>query len=123
MKLKQIDFDATLIGKEGIVVKTRDGNDVKQLTLFPNCDDWPLVGVEHGKLRTWTLGGREWLEPEDDGNDLFMYRTVKVMTVDEWRQQQIDILSSENKGTYLIYGYYLAVNQLAAATKRGEVEL
>jgi hypothetical protein len=55
MKLKQIDFNAELIGQDGIVVKTMDGRDVKQLTYFKCDDPFPLGDMCYLELENSTL--------------------------------------------------------------------
>jgi hypothetical protein len=112
MKLIQIDFNAELIGQDGIVVKTSEGKEVKQLTYFKCANRYPLWGIIGEGLFQWGHDGKF-----DSGatlrDDLIMYKEVKVMTVDEF------------------YGewYYSAglsafsfAHKLAAAIKAGEVE-
>jgi hypothetical protein len=113
MKLKQIDFNADLIGQDGIVVKTGEGRDVKQLTYFKCDDPFPLAGVVDVDFTTWTKGGKfDSVAPLPD--DLIMYKEVKVMTVDEfydeWYHSEDDFVLS-------------FAHKLAAAVKAGEVEV
>jgi hypothetical protein len=120
MKLKQIDFNAELIGKDGIVVKTMDGIEVKQLTFF-KCDvSYKVVGTMDGVLQTWNSIGNYIFSITSDGNcviarhstlNLIMYKEVKVMTVDEFYQRY-----------YSTIGAYDFAHKLAAAVKAGEVE-
>jgi len=112
MKLKQIDFNAELIGQDGIVVKTSEGRDVKQLTFF-KCDSrYPLWGTIGEGLFQWGHDGKF-----DSGatlrDDLIMYKEVKVMTLDEFYDE-----------CYVRAGKSVLqfARELAAAVKAGEVE-
>jgi hypothetical protein len=113
MKLKQIDFNADLICQDGIVVKTMDGKDVKQLTFFKCASMFPLYGIVDDVLCLWATDGKYGLNKISSHYDLIMYKQVKVMTVDEfydeWYNSEDDsVLSFAHK--------------LAAAIKAGEVE-
>ncbi len=115
MKLKQIDFNADLIGQDGIVVKTIEGKDVKQLTFFKCASRYPLLGVVDEGLWQWGYDGK--FGPAATLSDyLIMYKEVKVMTVDEFYDE-----------CYIPEGKYSSVlvfaRDLAAAIKRGEVEV
>jgi hypothetical protein len=103
MKLKQINFNADLIGQDGIVVKTSEGKDVKQLTYFKCNSKFPVIGTVDDRLCSWST----------DDTGLIMYKEVKVMTVDEFYDEWyysagLSVLSFAHK--------------LAAAIKAGEVE-
>jgi hypothetical protein len=113
MKLKQIDFNAELIGQDGIVVKTTDGQDVKQLTYF-RCKnlDFPIRGVIDEAMKTWDTNGKYKAQYSPSPLDLIMYKEVKVLTVDEW-YNQLMVTSS----------YRQMFHDLAAAIKAGEVEV
>ncbi len=113
MKLKQIDFNADLIGQDGIVVKTSEGKEVKQLTYFKCVNRWPLWGTIDEELCQWGHDGKFSLAVTLP-NDLIMYKEVKVMTVDEFYDE-----------FYIVWPYSnvrLFAHKLAAAIKRGEVE-
>jgi hypothetical protein len=103
MKLKQIDFNADLIGQDGIVVKTSEGKDVKQLTFFKCYSKYPLLGIVDEGLFQWST----------DDKDLIMYKEVKVMTVDEFYEEWYH--SDDDS-------YLSLAHKLAAAIKAGEVE-
>jgi hypothetical protein len=112
MKLKQIDFNAELIGQDGILVKTSEGRDVKQLTFF-KCDSrYPLWGTIGEGLFQWGHDGKF-----DSGatlrDDLIMYKQVKVMTLDEFYDE-----------CYVRAGKSVLqfARELTAAVKAGEVE-
>jgi hypothetical protein len=118
MKLKQIDFNADLIGQDGIVVKTSEGKEVKQLTYFKIKNTFPLMGVLDDEFATWTKDGKfdtAWtgIGAVQPTYDLIMYKEVKVMTVDEfyeeWYHSEDDLVVS-------------FAHKLAAAIKAGEVE-
>jgi hypothetical protein len=124
MKLIKIDFDHKLIGTEGIVVKTRYGREVNQLTYFNGANDWPLVGVIDGELYAWTLNGFESLGEDRGDADLIMYRTVKVMTVDEWKDSAYPLYTIMSEGERETFIQNRAgADALAAAIKRGEVDI
>jgi|688.fasta_scaffold479989_1 hypothetical protein len=115
MKLIQIDFNAELIGQDGIVVKTGKGKEVQQLTFFKIKNTFPLMGVLDDEFATWTKDGKfdTTVQPT---YDLIMYKEVEVLTVDEW--------IGKNSSTEHEYKTWVKVgmNMLAAAIKRGEVE-
>jgi hypothetical protein len=121
MKLKQIDFNADLIGQDGIVVKTSDGIDVKQLTFF-KCDDkypankYPLIGTVNGGLCQWGHDGKfDSVATFTLPNDLIMYKEVKAMTVDEFYYKMYYRASLDTSVRQFAH-------KLAAAVKAGEVE-
>jgi hypothetical protein len=60
MKLKQIDFNAELIGQDGIVVKTSEGKDVKQLTFLKCASMFPAEGVMLKAMFNWTDNPEEF---------------------------------------------------------------
>jgi hypothetical protein len=105
MKLKQIDFNADLIGQDGIVVKTSEGKDVKQLTYFKCNSKFPVIGTVDDRLCSWST----------DDTGLIMYKEVKVMTVDEFYDECY--LRAEPYSSVLKFAH-----KLAAAIKAGEVE-
>ena len=113
MKLKQIDFNAELIGQDGIVVKTMDGRDVKQLTFFKCVNRYSLWGTIDEELFQWPTDGKYSYNKISSDYDLIMYKQVKVMTVDEfydeWHYSEDDCV-------------YEFAHKLAAAIKAGEVE-
>lgn len=115
MKLKQIDFNAELIGQEGIVVKTTDGQEPKQLTYF-RCEgnSWPIIGVIGDELTHWRVSGEYYETESPSPLDLIMYKEVKVLTVDEWYYQKYFSKPSFPRGV---------IHDLAAAIKAGEVEV
>ena len=123
MKLKQIDFDASKIGQEGIVVKYRNGATPDFVKVY---DDY-ITSVDaqgqssfHCKV-DGKMTGESW--------DLLMYQQVNTMSVDEWRDVQINIVIAEHQKMSqdfrlgLISAYDLCAKQLAAAIKNGEVEI
>jgi hypothetical protein len=112
MKLKQIDFNAELIGQDGIVVKTTDGKEPKQLTYFRCKSNWPIIGVVDKSFGTWDTNGKYKAQYSPSPLDLIMYKEVKVLTVDEW-YNQLMVTSS----------YRQMFHDLAAAIKAGEVEV
>jgi hypothetical protein len=79
MKLKQIDFNAELIGQEGIVVKTTDGQEPKQLTYF-RCEgnSWPIIGVIGDELTHWRVSGEYY---EDAERELSLEHEVHRLTL------------------------------------------
>jgi hypothetical protein len=105
MKLKQINFNADLIGQDGIVVKTSKGKDVKQLTYFKCNSKFPVIGTVDDRLCSWST----------DDTGLIMYKEVKVMTVDEFYDECY--LRAEPYSSVLKFAH-----KLAAAIKAGEVE-
>jgi hypothetical protein len=115
MKLKQIDFNADLICQDGIVVKTSEGRDVKQLTFFKCNSRYPLWGIIGEGLFQWGHDGKF-----DSGatlrDDLIMYKEVKVMTVDEF----YDECYSDVNDPFMNVRQF--AYKLAAAVKAGEVE-
>jgi hypothetical protein len=113
MKLKQIDFNAELIGQDGIVVKTGEGKEVKQLTYFKIKNTFPLMGVLDDEFATWTKDGKfdTAVQPT---YDLIMYKQVKVMTVDEFYDEFYIVSPYSNVRRF--------AHKLAAAIKAGEVE-
>jgi hypothetical protein len=106
MKLKQIDFNADLIGQDGIVVKTSEGKDVKQLTYFKCYSKFPVIGTVDDRLCSWST----------DDTGLIMYKEVKVMTVDEF----YDECFSDVNDPFMTFRQF--AHELAAAVKAGEVE-
>ena len=112
MKLIQIDFNAELIGQDGIVVKTGKGKEVQQLTFFKIKNTFPLMGVLDDEFATWTKDGKfdTTVQPT---YDLIMYKEVKVMTVDEFYDEWY-----YRKGQSVLS----FAHKLAAAIKAGEVE-
>jgi hypothetical protein len=113
MKLKQIEFNAELIGQDGIVVKTMDGKDIKQLTFFKCKNPFRLGGIVDFELCLWATDGKYRANKTSSDYDLIMYKEVKVMTVDEFYDEWyysagLSVLSFAHK--------------LAAAIKAGEVE-
>jgi hypothetical protein len=116
MKLKQIEFNADLIGQDGIVVKTGEGKDVKQLTFFKCVNRLPLWGTIDEELFQWPTDGNYNGNKTSSDYDLIMYKQVKVMTVGEFYDE-----------FYVRAEPYLSVLQFArkltAAIKRGEVEV
>jgi hypothetical protein len=115
MKLKQIDFNADLIGQDGIVVKKSDGKDVKQLTYFKCENPFPLIGTVDFELYTWATDGKYRTNKSSSDYDLIMYKEVKVMTVDEFYDECY--LRAEPYSSVLKFAH-----KLAAAIKAGEVE-
>lgn len=77
--MKPFNLQAALAGAP---VVTRDGEPAEQLTLFdaPN-EDFPLVGVVSGRIRTWTRSGKRMLADVDNEFDLFMASTKRVVWV------------------------------------------
>jgi hypothetical protein len=114
MKLKQIDFNADLIGQDGIVVKTMNGKDVKQLTFFKCASRYPLYGIVDEGLWQWGHDGKFGLVAAL-GDDLIMYKEVNVMTVDEFFDEFYNRASPYSSAVSFAH-------KLAAAIKRGEVE-
>jgi hypothetical protein len=114
---KQINFDASLIGQEGITVKTVSGEEIKQLTFFQCDDTYPIYGVVGTECISWKINGYELDEEETSDNDLVMYREVKTMMVDEWTDSVTHFTGNE----YMI-GWIRGAKDLAAAIKNGEVE-
>jgi hypothetical protein len=114
MKLKKIDFNAKLIGQDGIVVKTTDDREPKQLTYF-KCknDPFPIRGVINESMQTWYTRGTLYAQKLPSPLDLIMYKEVKVLTVDEWYEQYSDV-SPRYRGMF---------HDFAAAIKAGEVEV
>jgi hypothetical protein len=116
MKLKKIDFNAELIGQDGIVVKTSEGKEVKQLTYFKCCSPFPLGGVVDVDFTTWTKDGK--FDPVATlSDDLIMYKEVEVMTVDEF----YDECFSDVNELFMTFRQF--AHKLAAAVKAGEVEV
>jgi hypothetical protein len=115
MKLKQIDFNAELIGQEGIVVKTADGKEPKQLTYF-RCKnlDFPIRGVIDEAMKTWDTNGKYKAQYSPSPLDLIMYKEVKVLTIDEWYDKKYFTTPSFQREI---------IHDLAAAIKAGEVEV
>jgi hypothetical protein len=115
MKLKQIDFNADLIGQDGIVVKTMDGRDVKQLTFFKCASRYPLLGVVDKGLWQWGHDGK-FGKVATLSDDLIMYKEVEVMTVDEFYDECYSNVNDPWM-TFRQFAY-----KLADAIKAGEVE-
>jgi hypothetical protein len=115
MKLKQIDFNPELIGQDGIVVKTMDGKDVKQLFFFKCANKYPLMGVVDGGLVQWPHDGK-FHSKATVSDDLIMYKEVKVMTVDEFYYEFF------RDADYSFRFFRQFARELAAAVKAGEVE-
>jgi hypothetical protein len=114
MKLKQIDFNADLIGQDGIVVKTTEGKDVQQLTFFKCASRYTLYGIVDDVLCLWGHDGKFGLVAAL-GDDLIMYKEVNVMTVDEFYDECY--LRAEPYSSVLKFAH-----KLAAAVKAGEVD-
>jgi len=117
MKLKQIDFNAELIGQDGIVVKTMDGKDIKQLTFLKCASSWPLLGIVDFKLYQWSTDGNYDGNKNSSDYDLIMYKEVKVMTVTEF----YDKCYSDVNDPFMTFRQF--AHGLAAAVKAGEVEV
>jgi hypothetical protein len=121
MKLKQIDFDHTLIGTEGIVVKYRNGEAPDFIKVYGDI----IVTIDrYGHKMCLFLDGS--IYPNDlvkRAKDLVMYRTVKVMTFEEWKDSAYPlytIMSEGERETFL--QNRAGADALAAAIKRGEVD-
>ena len=112
MKLKQIDFDHKLIGQDGIVVTYRDGC-YPYKVLWEK--DWAVVVSISNRPDTYVhqING-QWGVHGKTSKDLLMYRTVNVMTVDEF----YDDLN--RKGFITVRQI---IHKLAAAIKREEVDI
>jgi hypothetical protein len=111
MKLKQIDFDHKLIGQDGIVVRYRDGC-YPYKVLWEN--DWAVVVSISNRPDTYVhqING-QWGVHGKTSKDLLMYRTVNVMTLDEWKKE-----NNMEQGAW-----FRGVDDLAAAIQRGEVDI
>jgi hypothetical protein len=113
MKLIQIDFDHTLIGQDGIVVRYRDGGHPYKV-LWEK--DWAVVVSISNRPDTYVhqMNG-QWGVHGETEKDLLMYRTVKVMTVDEF-YDECDV-----NDPWMTFRQF--AHKLAAAVKAGEVEI
>jgi hypothetical protein len=121
MKLKQIDFDHKLIGTEGIVVKYK-------------CGDVPDFIKKYGDRIVSIDNTGDWNSHKLDGHyydmnrkcewDLVMYRTVKVMTVDEFKDYKWPVHSGLHADVVRLHiSRREGAGTLAAAIKRGEVDI
>lgn len=54
MKLEKFDLEKAIHGAK---VVTRDGREVKELTVFENLKIYSLVGILDNQLQTWTKQG------------------------------------------------------------------
>jgi len=120
---KQIDFDASLIGQEGITVKYRDG----ETPDFVKVYKWGICAINKNGSKQEINKDGQFCKNFPSSIDLIMYREVKQMSVEEWKREQISIIISEHVNSFkeyrdgLVSGYNLCSHQLAAAIKNGEV--
>jgi hypothetical protein len=114
MKLIKIDFDHKLIGTEGIVVIYEDGEEPDFVKDYPTA----IVSVaKNGDSFEHFTNGRSCGDVRE-AKDLIMYRTVKVMTVDEFKKG-CEYYNLTPAWTFWNEG----ADALAAAIKRGEVDI
>lgn len=85
---KEIPFDPSLIGKEGITVLYRNGEKPDFVKWYINgCDEYPIASVSNkGEVDTHIITGEVWEAnmQEYHIHDLLMYKEVKEMTGEEW---------------------------------------
>jgi hypothetical protein len=81
-KLVEIPFNYELIGKEGIVVKFRNGKTCEVFVsknAIKSNGDYPVVAFDSsGEHDTYTKNGLYLNNHEGDTNDLIMYQEVEV---------------------------------------------
>ena len=71
--MRQVPFDASLVGCKHVTVKDKEGNTVRII-----CTDavevegeQPIVGIVDGQVETYCADGR-WIEGEDNDEDLHL---------------------------------------------------
>jgi hypothetical protein len=107
---KQIDFDASLIGQEGITVKYRNGETPLYIHWKKSWEFIPSVSSD-GQIQSNYIDGSYYGFGGASRLDLLMYREVKTMTVEEW------ISKCQHKDIHNM------LIEFAAAIKNGEVEI
>lgn len=94
MNLKPFNLEEALNGAK---VVTRDGREVKQLTLFESISLFPLVGVfDNGMMSLWSKNGKHNADTVVTDGDLF----IVVETKSVWA----NVCANDNGFPYI--GHY-----------------
>jgi hypothetical protein len=79
---KQIDFDHTLIGKEGITVERRDGVGIDFLNVYVH-NKYPILVIK-STGHPYYLKSDGAYDDENHDSDLLMFREVTEMSGYKW---------------------------------------
>lgn len=81
---KQIEFDHTLLGKEGISVQTREGHEAEVFVSKNRLNigsDYPIFAVVNDSVYRHTINGKNWKNKTQDNHDLIMYQEVEPRVI------------------------------------------